>query len=151
MAYIEARDANAWADKFKLNLTALDDDLEVSVASQVLAKVSQRYDTSGWITPQTTPSLIKSIIAMMYTGWYFQRVYSEDTDISTYGALLLTRAEDLMDGIVSGTNVLVEADPIGGESSDTASFYPTDLSSSQSPTFNDMSLGGPKFTMGQIW
>jgi hypothetical protein len=151
MAYITARDANAWADKFKLNLTALDDDLEVSVASQVLARVSQRYDTSAWLTPETTPSLIKSIIAMMYTGWYFQRVYSEDTDISTYGALLLTRAEDLIDGIVSGSNILVEEVVIGGADTDTASFYPNDLSSAQSPTFDDMSLGGPKFTMGQIW
>lgn len=151
MSHITAREANAWTDKFKLNLTALDEELEAGVASQVLGRVSQTYDTSGWTTEVNTPSLVRSIIAMMYVAWYFERTYSEETDISNYGILLMERAERLIDGLVTGANILVEVDPIGGANSGTAAFYPTDLSSAQTPTFDDPSLGGPAFTMGKIW
>lgn len=151
MARITPGDANAWTDKAKLNLTALDSELETSVASQVLGRVSQIYDVSGWTDQNSTPELIKSIIAMMYVAWHFQRVYSEDTDISNYGILLMDRAEALLDGIVSGVSTIVGVTPLGGADTATVSFYPTDLSSAQTPTFDDPSLGGPRFTVGHLW
>ena len=151
MANITVREAKAWADKFKLDLTALDSDLEESVASQVLARLSPAYDTSIWTNESNTPTLVRSIISMVYMAWYYQRTYSEDTDISTYGILLLERADALIENIISGKTALVDAVPIGGATAGTASFYPTDASSAQESTYSDPSLGGPRFTMGTIW
>jgi hypothetical protein len=98
----------------------------------------------------TTPKLVRKILAMLYTGWFYLRTYSEDEDISNYGQLLISQAEKLISGIVTGTLVLddVTTPP---SNPDTADFYPTDASSAQSPTFDDPSLGGPVFSMGQIW
>lgn len=149
MAFISVGDANAWTDKVKLNLTTLDTDLESSISTQVLARVSQAYDVSSWTTSNNTPSLIKKIIAMMYTGWLYQRTYSEDEETNSYGLLLLAQADSLMTGIVEGSLPLLGGG--GALNPDEPVFYPTDLSSAQSPTHDDPSLGGPVFSMGKVW
>lgn len=154
MAYITHQEANAWADGSKLRLTSLDSELESSVASQVLGRVSQVYDVSSWVADvSVTPTLVKKIIAMGYMAAYYQRVYSEDTDLSNYGIMLQDRVDNLIDGIVAGDLTLTDGTVVDSSVAvgDTALFYPTDASSALVPTMDDSSLGGAKFTMGQIW
>lgn len=151
VAHITADEANAWADKVKLNLGELDGELENAQAVQVLGRISQAYTVSGWVDTTTTPSLIRKIIAMLYTGWYFQRTYSEDQDVSTYGVMLIGQAETLIDGIIDGSIGLVDALPgidLGGS---VPVFYPSDESSALVPTIDDSSLGPAKFSMGKVW
>ena len=64
MSYITYQEANAWLEKTKLNLTALDSELEKSISSQVLSEIAQIYDVSSWSDANTTPSLVLKIIAM---------------------------------------------------------------------------------------
>lgn len=150
MALITVEEANSWADQVKLNLSVLDSELEESMATQVLARVSQAYETTSWVSSGTTPKLIRKIIAMMYVGWYFQRTYSEEEETNSYGLMLIAQAERLIEGIVTGSLSL----PDSSEPSlnvDAPSFYPTDASSLLTPTVDDPSLGGAKFSMGTIW
>lgn len=151
VVHITAEEANAWADHSKLNFGELDSDLEGSQATQVLTRVSQVYDVSGWITPGTTPSLIRKIISMLYVGWYYQRTYSEDANVNSYGLLLINQAEALIEGIVSGAIILPDAPPGTDLGINQPAFYPTDSSSTLQPTNDDPSLGPAKFSMGRIW
>lgn len=150
-AHISIEEANAWADKVKLNFGNLDTELEASQSVQVLARVSQIYDISSWVDSITTPSLIRKIIAMMYTGWFFQRTYSEDEDVSTYGMMLIAQAETLMQGIIDGSITLVDIPPGTDLLSSSPVFYPNDASSALDPTTLDHSLGPEKFSMGKVW
>lgn len=149
---ITVQEVNAWLEKTKVALTALDSELVGSIAEQVIAAVSDMVDPTSWLDPTTTPSLIRKIIAMQYAGWYYQRTYSEDEETNSYGLLLLGQAERLITGIREGSLTIAGSVPADGAAFNTQpSFYPTDFSSMQSPTSTDPSLGGPKFTMGTIW
>lgn len=151
MPYVSVGDLNAWTDQVKLDVTEIDEDLLDAQVTEVLAGVAAAYDTSTWLDDSDTPSLVKKIIAMMYVGWFYQRTYSEDDNVNSYGLMLIARAQALITGIVAGTIVLPDA-PVGSATNiDSPVFYPTDASSGATPTFDDMSLGGPAFSMGQIW
>jgi|SRR5882757_2626808 len=151
VVHITVEEANAWAEKTKLNFGELDSELESSQATQVLSRVSQVYDVSSWVTPGTTPGLIRKIVSMLYVGWYYERTYSEDTVISNYGMLLINQAENLIMGIISGAITLPDVPPGTDLGLSQPAFYPTDASSALQPTTDDMSLGPAKFTMGTIW
>jgi hypothetical protein len=152
MSNIGIQEARAWAEKTKLDLgTSLDDELEGSIASQVLGQVAQAYDTSSWVTSATTPKLIRSVIAMYYVAWIYSRTYAEDTGpgVTTYGDLLRQRADALLAAIIDGSVTLTDVsttEDFGGPA-----FYPTDTSTADEPDEDDSSLGPEKFTMGVIW
>jgi hypothetical protein len=150
-AHITAAETNAWADKYKLDLTTLDGELEDSLATQVIVRLSQVYDTSSWVDTTTTPSLVRKIIAMKYVGWYFQRTYSEDEEANNYGLMLIGQADNLIEGIVSGAYPLPGTTTVDGIAVGTPVFYPNDASSALTPTASDRSLGPARFSMGQIW
>lgn len=148
--HISIDEANAWSDKTKLNLGQVDTELEASEVAQVLARVSSAYDTSSWSDNTTTPILIRKIIAMRYMGWYYQRTYSEDDQVSTYGIMLIREADKMLEGIEGGAILLPDATSTF-LSPGTPSFYPTTASSAAEATWDDMSLGDAKFSMGTIW
>ena len=106
---------NAWTDKDRLNLTALDLDLESQIASQVIAQASQAFDTSTWVSEATTPTLIKSVMAMMYVGRIYQnRNIDSVDDLTFYGSKLIQDANSLLNNIISGLIVLRDAGGGGG-------------------------------------
>jgi hypothetical protein len=152
MARISVGDVSAWVDGSKLTIDQLDSDLEEQMAAEVFSQISAAYPsatTSTWTNETNTPALVRKIISMLYVGWYYQRVYSEDADTSNYGMLLIAQAERLIAGLNDGALILegvVGLTPIGNPT-----FYPTDASSAQDATVTDMSLGGPRFSMGTIW
>lgn len=151
MPSININDAQAWAEGTKLALSSIDVGLEAQVATQVLSRIAQAYDVSGWTTPTLTPGVVRSIVAMTYVSWLYSRTYSEDEPGSNeYAIRLLGMAEDLITGIINGVIDIVEVvtPTLTGTS---PSFYPNDLSSAQDPTPEDPSLGGAKFTLGAIF
>lgn len=154
MAYISLEDVQAWTDGSKLFLTALDENLADQQTAEVLNRISAVYDTSGWTDEASTPTLVQKIIAMLYVGWYYQRTYSEDEDTSSYGLLLIARAEQLLEGIESGS-LIIDGEVLStvniALSPNSGDVYPNDASSAACPTYEDPSLGGPAFTMGTIW
>lgn len=152
MAYITVEDANAWTDKNKLFVTDLDADLANQQAAEVLNRISAVYDVTGWTDNTNTPTLVRKIMAMLYVGWYYQKTYSEDEDTNSYGLMLMAKAEALLDSIANKSLPLVgEVLTTTGVTNYSGDVYPNDLSSSQAPTYDDPSLGGPAFTMGTIW
>lgn len=104
-------EVQAWLESTKANLgTNLDADLEESIATQVLARLNLRYDTSVWATPETTPKLIRKIIALKYASWFYNRQYSEDDGVNDYALLLNAQAETLLSGVLDGSLDLPEVD-----------------------------------------
>ena len=147
MARIELSDAQAWVEKTKLTFAELDPDLLQQVESQVIARLSGQFETVTWVDAATTPKMVKSVIAMLYVAWYYDRSYSEDQEQGNdYAALLRASAEALMTGILDGSVDLPEVP--GSPEPGGPSFYPTDASSALSPTLEDPSLGPAAFSMG---
>lgn len=151
MANITVDEAQAWLEPSKLTIDALDEDLESQVVSEVLSRLATAFDTSEWSSATTTPKLVRTIIAMMYVSWFYNRQYSEDEPNSNeYALRLLAVAEANIVGLLNGTLLLLDVTTtieVGGP----ASFYPNDLSSAMDVTVDDPSLGPAKFSMGTIW
>jgi hypothetical protein len=148
MALITLQEAAAWAEQNKMApvIAALDTALLAQVESVVLGRISTAVTTTTWTTSADTPALAKTIIAQLYISWLIDRQYSEDEDLNAYAGRLAANAESLLAGIVSGDIEVPGVENTLGTGQ--PSFYPTDNSSAASPTLDDPSLGGPKFSMG---
>lgn len=146
---ITAAEAQGWGEKTKLNLSTLDTNLCVQIEEEVLSRIGSVYDTSTWIDPNSTPRLVRVIIAKLYVAWVYDRQYSENqTDGNDYAAMLRQNAEMLITGILDGTITIPTITPSGTQD---PIFYPNDASSAQSPTADDPSLGPAKFSMGKTF
>lgn len=131
-----------------MSLAGLDAALEDAVSTVVLARLAQSFTVATWVSPNTTPKLVRKIIAMKYACRAYARQYSEDPGENDYALRLCADADLLLDAIANGTLVLVEVPgtDVGG-----IVFYPTDSSSALEATHDDPSLGPAAFTMGTIW
>lgn len=153
MAHITVAEAQAWLETTKLTLSSIDTSREAQIASQVIARVVSAYPEAAptWTDTTTTPRLIRSIIAMMYTGWLYDTTYSENPEDNAYADRLRAAAETLIAGIVEGTIDIEEVPglPTIGQ----PVFYPTDASSAPDakPTEADPSAGPALFSMGKIF
>lgn len=151
MARITIAEAQGWAEPFKLNITSLDTNLLDQIEGEVLARLSPIFDTSTWTNDTNTPLTVRTIIAKMYVSWLYDRFYSENQDdLNDYAQRLQQNAETMIKGIIEGTEEVIDDDgsTVDPTTPRQPSFYPTDQSSSQKPTFDDPSLGGPYFSMG---
>jgi hypothetical protein len=161
MAHIVLADAQAWLENTKANLTTLDLNLEAQVSSDVLARLAEVFDdpTFGvptWMDNTTTPALVKQVIAMFYAGWFYDRQFSEmvAAEGMSYGTVLRNYAETLLEGIITGSIILVEISPNEGDTG--PGFYPTDTSSStealaSNSNLDDKSLGPAMFAVRQVF
>lgn len=147
MARIEIQEAQGWAEPTKLPIPALNPLLLDQVEVQILSRLGSAYDTSTWVDAITTPELVRSAIAMQYVGTEIMKAYSEDPGSGNqYARWLLSKAEDIIKGILDGTIELPGISPASTVGQ--PSFYPNDLSSIMDPTWDDRSLGPEKFSMG---
>jgi hypothetical protein len=145
--HISVDEANAWVDSTKLAVSSIDANLEQQVTASIFARLLGTFDTTTWINTSTTPQIVRTIIAMYYISWIYDRAYSDDAESNAYAALLRQYADANIAGLVAGTIELAELpDANAGVSSPT--FFPTDFSSSQEPTDLNPSDGPPAFTMG---
>jgi hypothetical protein len=152
VSYITLEEAQTWAEQTKLTLGSLEDGLVTQVATQVLSRIALAYNVTGWTDNVTTPSLVRSVIAMLYVSWLYDRTYSEDEpDSNAWAVRLANMADALIEGITAGTIDITDDVATGTLQGTTASYYPTDASSAQEPTSLDPSLGPARFTMGHVF
>lgn len=150
MAHFTVAELNAWSEPTKLTLSAIDSSLELQVATQVLPQLASVFNTSTWTNDATTPALVRSIMAMYYVAWIYDRTYSEDAESNEYSQLLRTTAQANINGLINGTVILAE-DPTANAYSGTPSFYPNDASSALAPTAETPSDGPPSFMIGTVF
>lgn len=148
MVRVELEDVKAWAEKTKLNIAELDGRLLDQIESQVLTRLDAGFDVSTWLSPSTTPTVVKSAISMFYLAWVYDRQYSEEQrTLNEYAILLRANAESLMIGLLDGSIVI----PNTPSTSSSPAFYPTDASSLVTPSADDWSTGDAKFSMGRVF
>lgn len=151
MARIAVSDANAWLESTKLTLSTLEPELSLQIETQIVARLATTFSTITWVDENSTPKLVKSIIAMYYAAAVYDRAYTDDNDTTNNWAhVLRTLADANIAGLIAGSVVLAE-DPTANANTGTPMFFPNDLSSSQSPTIENPSDGGPAFTMGTMF
>jgi hypothetical protein len=149
MAVITLQEANAWCEPTKSAIPDLDQTHVAQVASAVFARLTSQYDTSLWTDATNTPAVVKTIIAMFYVSWHYDKAFSADPGHETddYAKRLRGWAETLLVKLEEGTDIPgVDPLPTGQPA-----FYPNDASSALEPTAADPSLGPNKFSMGVIW
>lgn len=149
MALVSVADVQGWLERTKLTIVALDLDLLAQLESEILARLDSIYDTTTWLSPSTTPTLVKTIVAKTYASYHIDKVYSENQDEGNdYAARLAQNAESLIVGLVDRTIAIPGTVPSfsGGPN-----YYPSDASSALEPTSDDPSLGPAKFSMGKVF
>lgn len=148
MARVTAAEVQGWLDAAKLTVSSLDTELIASLEEEILSRLSVVYDTTGWTTSANTPKLVRVIISKTYSSWVIDKAYSENQDEGNdYAKRLFDNAEMLINGIIEG-NIIIPEEPVP-DFTRAASFYPTDSSSAQEPTYANPSLGGPYFSLGR--
>ena len=125
---ITTQEARAWGEKTKLAPAwvngQLDPDLLGQIQVEVLGNVASVADTSTWIDSDSTPAMVKTIIAKLYVAWLIDRQYSEDEELSEYAALLRATALSLQTSIREGDIDLPGAADTAGDG--LPSVYPND-------------------------
>lgn len=149
MGRVTLSEVAAWVDPTKIPLSALDQELLSHLEEEVLVQLVPQYNVSTWLSPETTPKIVRVIIAKVYASFYIDRAYSENQDVGNdYAARLQANANTLIMGLVNGSIQIPEIPP---DNPSSASFYPNDASSSMEPTSDDPSLGGPWFSLGRVF
>lgn len=140
MALITTDEVQAWLSTDRLQLEATDDLPEESaVSNDVLARISAiGHDVSAWISPSTTPSTVKDVIALRVAAYRILKVYADQEEESAYAARLLKWAEDILTGILDGSVEMIEDPLIAGTTAPL--FFPTDASSIDEPVKFTMSI-----------
>lgn len=150
MTSIALSDAQAWIEPTKLTLSVIEPELEAQITTQIFSQLLGVFDTTAWVNPASTPAIVRSIIAMYYVAWVYDRAYSDDAEANAYAALLRSYADRNIAGLIAGNIELVEL-PDANVGVSSPSFFPNDASSAREPTQDSPSDGPPAFTMGTIF
>lgn len=152
-SHITLAEAKSWIELTKLVPAdfSVDTELERQVSQQVFARLQGIYQTNVWLDAVSTPDLVRSIIAMLYCAWIYDRAYSDDDDDqNTYADTLRRNAETLLAGLIDGSIDIPDISILPTGQGQPA-FFPNDTSSALSPTEDNPSDGAPAFLMGAIW
>jgi hypothetical protein len=108
--YVSLGDLNAWMAKQKLSLSQEDLDNEIALeftqAAHIKGRLSQAYDTSVWVDTDSTPALVRAIIAMRMAGWIWLRKNADvnrGSGDNSFGRMLLAESDRLLTDIEQGT------------------------------------------------
>lgn len=163
MARIEIEDVKAWVESTKLAPQALDLDHLSQLEEEILARLSTVYNVTPWVDKSTTPRLIQTIIAKTYTGWLYDKFYSENqSQPNKYAELIKTNAELLIQELITQ---VIQIPGVPADASSGPVFYPNDASSQINPDTGffdpaigltslvpgDTSTGPAKFSMGSVF
>lgn len=112
MSIITLDSVQAWAGS-RINLESLNAELVNQIASQVINKAAQVFDTTRWTEAYgEIPPMIKSIISMQVAGRELQmRAIDSVDDTSYYGTKLIKDSENILDSILTG--VILIKDNLG--------------------------------------
>jgi hypothetical protein len=148
--HIQTVDVNAWLEDTKLSLDSLDASLEDQVSNLILSRLAPEFTVTTWTDIASTPKIIRTLIAMLYAAWTYDRAYGDNAEEpNTYAVLLRRTVESNIAGILSGYIVVTES-PLTTDSREPV-FFPTDFSSAQAPTDDNPEWGPPAFMMGSVF
>lgn len=141
-------DINAHLPANVLINNAVDNSLQVDAQRLIRGQLVSIFTPAvlnAWLTPDTTPELIRTIAGRLIASKYYARLLSgEDADaFPTYSVNLYNEAISLLSDIKSGAQIVVDA---GGNplAQDTIGSDPVN------DVFpNDQSTDGPQFTMSR--
>lgn len=127
MAYVTIEKVQGWLQttKYDVSVDHVDPTQEATAADTVIPILEQRYNTSTWADDATTPPMVIRIIAMLVASFVLRKAVSQDDGIASYCDWLESRANALVEGIVTGAIDLPGVDPdpdspLGGSTE----FYP---------------------------
>lgn len=96
----------------------------------------------GWDTPSHTPDIVRSVAGRLIASKFYAERYAEDADTSSYATQLYNEANRILNGIKTGTVLIIDTNDnpieISGLAISTDDFYPND------------SAPPPKFTMDRV-
>lgn len=127
MAVIDPTDVAVHLDPAKLRLETIDAVRELVSRDIVFGQLRGAFGDEiidDWVDRDTTPSLVRSIVAQRYAGTTFNAVYSEEAAVTgSYGWFLIRQSDALLKEIIRGDILLVGyAQPDIGD----LAFYPDD-------------------------
>lgn len=149
MTVITIEDVRGWVETTKLDITSLDLNFLPQLEAETFARLGTVYDTTTWITPDSTPMIVRVVITKYYAAWTYDRFYSENQGVANeYAAMIRQNADMLLQGLIDGTIEIPGVTPI---SDPNPAFYPNDASSVLDPTTDDPSLGPARFSLGRVF
>lgn len=148
--HISLAEANAWSEPTKLTLSAIDAVLEDQISTLIFSRLLGTFDTTTWVNEASTPKIVRTIIAMHYVAWTYDKFYSDDAEANAYAALLRSYADANLAGLIAGNIELIEL-PGANDTVSSPAFFPNDASSDRQPTVDNPSDGPPAFTMGTVF
>jgi hypothetical protein len=170
--HIQVADVQAWLEPVKCPINSLEPVMELDLSTQVLSRLAAGFEdpTTGvptWADFNSTPTLVKQAIAMLYAAWFYDRQYSEVEaggstgihaallGVTSYGALLRRSSDTLIAGMLSGSILIPELGYQSPSVSDPV-FYPDDRSSTSDAVRSntdrdDHSLGPSLFGTSKVF
>lgn len=147
-------DANNHLDENKIGFANAHDaeEISLSVDRYVRGRLAGVYGPQvlTWsvdpgVDEVIPPELVTEVCSMLMAAELYAQKYAEETDIINVHARNLKRdAEKLLDLLVGGDLVLVEADIVSGTAFSQADFWPNDTTAENATTPD------PKFTMDMV-
>lgn len=126
-AVVTLDDVNAWLAPTKYALTAIDAHVEDIYQVAVFAKLGQVYDVSGWVSPATTPALVRKVIAGLTAAHEYERRVSEDVvDGDNYADKIRRWSSELLSGIYGNEFDIGQDQDTDLATARSLSFFPTD-------------------------
>jgi hypothetical protein len=128
----------------------VDANLDTQLSNLLFARLSTAgYPVSTWTNEASTPSLIRTLLAMWYIAALYDKHYAQEEEGASYAFTLRRLAEFNIVGLINGsvelTDYILPSDNLG------PAFFPNDLSSANESTVDSPSDGGPAFMMGQVF
>jgi hypothetical protein len=153
-AHVSIAEVQQWLEVTKARVTQLDLELEGTATELVLSQLRSTYAVEAWVDEGTTPKLVRSVISLLYAGWFYDRTYSEDTPDSatSYGSKLESAAMALLGSLVAGSTLLDET-TVPRDNTSFPVFWPTDAATLIASQEGDDAEGAaPRaFTMGKVF
>ena len=155
VAHISLEEAQQWFQSTKLQLEAIDAELEATASAMVLGHLADSYDTTTWVDSTSTPSLVRKIISMLHGAWLYNRVVSEQQveNAITYGDRLERAAMTLLESVAAGNVVLTDTTEVNLQDASTAmEFWPTDAATANAELLPEDAASAPRaFSMGKVF
>jgi hypothetical protein len=119
----------------------------------VFGRLSDRFDTSLWVDPGSTPTLVRKVVGLLVAAWEYARAVAEDVveaGALTYDVRLEARAWQIVAMILDGSLDIGIPPDTSGQVADSLIFFPTDQSTTWAEDDPLDPLGsGRAFSMGQ--
>lgn len=122
-------EVQAWLHLTRTIVDGIDPKLEEAARARVFGRVSAEYDVSEWIDNASTPSMVKTVMAMFYAAWVYKATYAESMAVNSdnYGVKLEASANTLLEQIANNSVQLIDDPNNIPDTGGTIAFYPTDV------------------------